>query len=865
MSPSLEPLLYQLRWSEACRPQEAAALAKHWCLLADPDGVGQHLAELLRAGGATVDVVTPEGLAGVTTSNPDPSCFMDPSRFDALLRRAESDSIGLVYLWALGMPPDTLAQGAPTPETYVLAGGACVGLLKALDQWRGRFGTAPRLWVVTRGAQAAETGPTRLGLAQSALWGLGRTAALEYPDLWGGLIDLPTDADAETAAELLLEEIKTGSGEDQVALRAGKRLAARLVRVAAESPPPRARLREDATYWIVGGLGGVGLKAAEALVNAGARHLLLTGRHPSDGPGTSPVGELRQRAEVVVLASDVSRETEVGGVLTYIRERMPPLKGVIHAAAVFEDAVLFNLTWDEWQRVLSPKIAGAWLLHQGTRSLDLDFFVLFSSVLSLWGGAGQAAYAAANSFLDALAELRRSAGLPATVFNWGPWADVGPAERWGPVGAALWKQRGTARLSPDTCLDVLLRFLEGGPAQVAVCDTRWPDFLSQFPGVPPLVRELAPAAQPTSSGQVTAAPERLVDVVRWHVSRVLGVDSAIPLTQSLSDLGLDSLLAVNLANRLRQALNVPVPTAMLLKGPSITGLIAELFPDARPPEDPSEAGTGSTARIAGDGWLVFHHPNPGATTRLFCFPFAGGGAATFRQWPAHLDPRIELVAIEPPGRQTRIEEPPICDLPTFVRQLVPALLPFLDKPFAVYGHCLGALTLFETVRALLRDHHGAPVHVFLSGARPPDELHRHQDFEAKLLERLLALPGYSVFEPIHRQPDEVFAEAILQFNIIATESFLSDPELRRLILPATRADFELSSRYRYVPEEPWDIAITCLSGLHDAYVSPENARSWSRFTRRRFQLFMLDSEHFVVVDDDRFVIKVLNRELASPV
>jgi epothilone polyketide synthase C len=156
------------------------------------------------------------------------------------------------------------------------------------------------------------------------------------------------------------------------------------------------------------------------------------------------------------------------------------------------------------------------------------------------------------------------------------------------------------------------------------------------------------------------------------------------------------------------------------------------------------------------------------------------------------------------------------------------------------------------------------VHVFLSGARPPDE-HRHQDFEAKLLERLLALPGYSVFEPIHRQPDEVFAEAILQFNIIATESFLSDPELRRLILPATRADFELSSRYRYVPEEPWDIAITCLSGLHDAYVSPENARSWSRFTRRRFQLFMLDSEHFVVVDDDRFVIKVLNRELASPV
>ena len=125
-------------------------------------------------------------------------------------------------------------------------------------------------------------------------------------------------------------------------------------------------------------------------------------------------------------------------------------------------------------------------------------------------------------------------------------------------------------------------------------------------------------------------------------------------------------------------------------------------------------------------------------------------------------------------------------------------------------------------------------------------------------------PGFSVFEPIHRQPDDVFAEAILQFNVLETASFLDDPELRRLILPVTRAEFEMSSDYRYKPADPWTFPLTCLTGIHDSYVSVENARSWSRFTTRRFQLFLVETEHFLVVEDSQFVIDVLNRELTMP-
>ena len=166
-----------------------------------------------------------------------------------------------------------------------------------------------------------------------------------------------------------------------------------------------------------------------------------------------------------------------------------------------------------------------------------------------------------------------------------------------------------------------------------------------------------------------------------------------------------------------------------------------------------------------------------ARTRLFCFPFAGGGAATFRSWAPHLDPRIELVAIEPPGRQTRLDEPPIRAMATFVGRLVPALLPFLDKPFAVYGHCLGALTLFETVRTLMRQHGRAPSARLRVRARaPPTSCTGTRSSRPNLAwTSSLKVPGYSVFEPIYRQSDEVFAEAILQFNVLATESLLGDP------------------------------------------------------------------------------------------
>lgn len=270
---------------------------------------------------------------------------------------------------------------------------------------------------------------------------------------------------------------------------------------------------------------------------------------------------------------------------------------------------------------------------------------------------------------------------------------------------------------------------------------------------------------------------------------------------------------------------------------------AQVKPAQRPRETAGKPGQ----------WLVTRRKRPEARRRLVCFPFAGGGSAVFDGWADAFDPAIEIVAVEPPGRLGRINEAPVRTVEDFARGLLPELTRMLDKPYGVMGHCLGGLTLYETLRFLQARDLPLPQHIFVSGARPPNVLRAPGDFEAELEERLRSFAGYRSGAPGFEQPDEVFAEIVRAFGISESGRMLDVAELRQLVLPTVRAEFAMSSRYVYLPEDPFPVPITCFRGKRDAYFRDIDARIWRKFTSRAFELFSRDTGHFAIVEDFDFI------------
>ncbi|MGH9592768.1 MAG: SDR family NAD(P)-dependent oxidoreductase, partial [Bryobacteraceae bacterium] len=274
-------------------------------------------------------------------------------------------------------------------------------------------------------------------------------------------------------------------------------------------------VRADGTYLITGGLGAIGTRLARWLGQRGARHLMLVGRHAPAAP-VQALEELRAAGlSISVLQADVSNRDQVRSVLDHIRDRMPPLAGVFHAAGVVDDGPLIQQTPDRMRAVMAPKVAGAWNLHELTAGQPLDWFVLFSSVASLTGSPGQSSYAAGNAFLDALAHHRTARGLAALSVNWGAWAESGMAARTSQRGRR--SLEAIQAMPPDECIECLEKAMLHPTAQIAIVDAQW----AQWKEAPRILADLVERPSSSAPGTTRSLSELLESVPQGQRKRAL--------------------------------------------------------------------------------------------------------------------------------------------------------------------------------------------------------------------------------------------------------------------------------------------------------------------------------------------------------
>ncbi|BBY77120.1 phthiocerol/phenolphthiocerol synthesis polyketide synthase type I PpsB [Mycolicibacterium parafortuitum] len=458
-------------------------------------------------------------------------------------------------------------------------------------------GTAPRLYLLTRNAQPVEVGD-RADAAQAVLWGLGRTLALEHPEIWGAVIDTDASVPAVVAARWVLAEAHTGDGEDQVVYRAGARRVARLVHALPPAPTGATTLDPDGSHLVVGATGNIGPGLIEQLAAMGAKTVVAVSRNPGDRLAELTARLAATGTKVVTAAADAADEASLRTVFDRFGADLPPLKGVYLAAMSGGPVTLDEMTHDDVVAMFRPKLDAAAVAHRLSLRHPVEQFVLFSSISGVLGSRWLAHYAATTTFLDTFAFARRAAGLPAVAIDWGLWKSLADVQTG--FEAQATQESGLTPMDDDVAITALRSFIgPQAPARATVVAADWQrlaaayhtraqlhildDLLAGEDPAPTLTGDTK-FRQELKETEPARRVELLTEFVISQVAAAMGLKSAHTLdpTVGFFQFGMDSLMSVTLQRSLSESLGEALPASVVFDYPTVEALtdyLASVLPE----------------------------------------------------------------------------------------------------------------------------------------------------------------------------------------------------------------------------------------------------------------------------------------------
>lgn len=628
-------------------------------------------------------------------------------------------------------------------------------------------------------------------------------------------------------------------------------------------PPKKLQFRENVTYLITGGASGLGLEVAKWMSSRGCKYLVLASRRIDRKETQVAVSLLESRGvKVLVIATDVTCPESVAHLFTEIRDQMPPLAGVQHAAMVLDDGMIHNMSPKQYLNVFKTKAVGCWLLHEATKAMNLDHFVLYSSFTSLIGNPGQSNYVAGCHFLDNFAQWRRSQGLQAICINWGAIAGAGYVAS-SKGGMESFEKGGWKAFTLNQFFWIFEQMLLNNPVQRGAWDIDWHTWFDHLSGPDKSIdrfRHLT-SDQPLNNsvqadknfGQLlldSPSEDRysqLTAALKHILSRVTTTsEDKIDIDEPLTRYGIDSLMANQIRNWIQTNISVDYSMMQIMKGPSIDKMashILEIICDKPSSESASE---GSDITRRGNDWIRCSGCQL-PRLRLFCFPYLGGGASVFNTWCNSLPDDIEVCAIQLPGVEDRRNEAPYDDPQLLRKKLFKAISPLLDVPFAFYGHSMGSQIAFDQVKYIEKKMGIIPEHLLLGSTIAP---HLAKETGALVIRKFDIESVYDD-DKIHLIKDYLR-------SLEAPDSVLENEATFNELLPVARALIVMSKRHELIDDQPLACPITVIRGVDDSVYCDEQLQAWERYTSKVFRFTQVKGSHLFCRDNPKELLEILS-------